>query len=58
MKAWKGALPPGAKGYEFTTPVKPSSDSAAWAYWYEGTPGVRLEDGKAKIPVTVTKVVQ
>ncbi len=56
VKAFIGPLPAGTRGYEFTTDVEPTSASRAWAYWGEGTEGVRIEDDMAKIPVTVPKV--
>jgi RHS repeat-associated protein len=57
VKAYTGPLPEGAKGIEFTTPVAPDPQTAPGrATWSGPRPGVRVEDGTAKIPVHVTKI--
>lgn len=62
VKAYNGPLPDGAQGIEFTTPVTPSTVTRGTrgspAYWFPGTKGVKVEEGKAMIPVRVTKNTQ
>jgi RHS repeat-associated protein len=62
VKAYNGPLPEGARGIEFTTPVTPTTTTRGTpgspAQWYPGTPGVKVEADKAKIPVCVTKNTQ
>jgi hypothetical protein len=63
VKAFKGPLPPGVAGYEFTTPVAPDPNANPrhpWATWSGTRPDIGpTEDGEmAKIPVNVTNVQQ
>ena len=59
-KAFPGPLPPGARGFEFTTPVAPDDSrggSLSGIKWTGPRPGVEVEPySLAKIPITVTKV--
>jgi RHS repeat-associated protein len=57
VDAYKGRLPKGAQGYEFTTPVKPSPRSPPGkARWIEGQPGVTsVPSGRVSIPCTVSR---
>jgi hypothetical protein len=61
VKAYRGALPSGEKGVEFTTPVAPQKGSGTLriALWYyPHTPGVGMNSqGFAWIPVNISKVV-
>jgi hypothetical protein len=62
VKAYRGPLPVGAEGIEFTTTVAPSpGDHPALVFWHKGTEGVLLsyEEGQefAMIPVRVTRFV-
>lgn len=62
VQAYRGVLPPGRTGYEFTTPVRPTSGvpyQHGPTFWYRGTPGVRnINDDTVAIPVTITRVVR
>lgn len=58
LKAFVGELPEGGFGYEFTTDVEPKYSGPWQRRWIEGMPGVIVEDGYAKIPVTVTRCVR
>ncbi len=61
VQAFRGPLPPGARGVEFVTAVPPDRGSPpSQAYWRGPRPGVVIEveaDGReyAKIKVVVTK---
>lgn len=55
VKAYAGRLPVGGKGYEFTTPLRPTHSSSVERRWVAGAPGVRVEGDFAKIPVTVLR---
>lgn len=56
VQAYTGPLPPGRRGIEFTTPVPAAKNTPPGkATWYPGTPGVRVEDGYAKVPILVAK---
>lgn len=55
VKAWAGLLPGGRAGVEFTTDLTPDHDSIPWLpTWSSRRSDVRLEDGFAKIRITVT----
>lgn len=55
VKAYEGALPPGAKGFEFTTPVAPDRGHVPGKpTWSPGTPGVQERGGQSIIQCTVT----
>jgi RHS repeat-associated protein len=57
VKAYVGPLPHGRKGYEFETDVSPDIGSHPMvAEWSGPRPGVRVEDGWAKIECRVTKI--
>jgi hypothetical protein len=55
VKAFVGPLPPGARGYEFTTAAKPTYSSPYERRWLEGSLGVWVEDGYAKIRVKLLR---
>jgi hypothetical protein len=57
VDAYRGNLPEGAKGYEFTTPAEPRAGTPPGkAQWIEGQPGVTsLPNGRVSIPCTVTR---
>jgi hypothetical protein len=55
VKAYAGRLPAGGKGYEFTTPVRPTHSSPFERRWVAGAPGVTVEGDFARIPVTVLR---
>ena len=60
VKAYRGALPPGAAGIEFTTEVPETVGvgTPSTALWYRGSPGVRdLSDDWVYIPVRITRKV-
>lgn len=58
VKAYRGALPPGAEGIEFMTTVPPTRLGPFNAFWYEGNPGVSINrDEFAVIKVRITKRV-
>ena len=57
VKAYRNHLPSGQRGIEFTTPVAPTPGcgSPFEAYWYAGSPGVRVNGfGFAVIPAKIT----
>ena len=61
-KAFRGPLPPNEGGIEFTTNIKPSSQSpllGGVCYWHAGIQGVIVDPSGdlACIPVTIAKVV-
>jgi hypothetical protein len=59
VKAYGGPLPDGARGVEFVTEVPPDPGQVPGKpTWTGPRRGVRLEDGFAKIAVTVTKNTQ
>jgi hypothetical protein len=59
VKAYKGPLPPGARGIEFSTEALPDNCCPPYAAsWSVGGYGVRSEGGFAKISVTITKCTQ
>ena len=59
VKADAPELPDGAVGIEFTTGVLPDRGAPPRCpTWSPGRPGVRLEDGFAKIRVTITRCTQ
>ncbi len=59
-KAFPGPLPPGERGFEFTTSVAPDDSGVGFLSgikWTGPRPGVKVDPYSwAKIPVTVTKV--
>ena len=60
VKAYQGPLPPGARGVEFTTPVRPSDVGLGRpgdiAIWRRGSPGVvDVDDDFVKIACTVVR---
>lgn len=57
VDAHTGPLPPGQRGYEFFTPVRPRRGTApGWAQWPLGHPGVRdLGNDRVAIPCRVTR---
>lgn len=58
VQAYKGPLPEGQAGIEFTTEVPPDPQALPWEpSWSSSRDDVRLEHDFAKISVTVTKVV-
>jgi hypothetical protein len=59
VKAYRGLLPSGHKGFEFETKIRPDTGCPPdQAYWSNGRPGVTIEGDCAKINVTVTKIVK
>ena len=63
VKAYQGPLPPGARGVEFTTPVRPSDVGLGRpgdiAIWRRGSPGViDVDDDFVKIAGTVVRNTQ
>jgi hypothetical protein len=59
VQAYPGALPPNTRGVEFGTEIEPTPNSApSEVRWMEGTPGVRVEDGYAKISVRIVANTQ
>lgn len=63
VKAYQGPLPPGARGVEFTTPVRPSDVGLGRpgdiAIWRRGAPGVvDVNDDYVKIACTVVRNTQ
>lgn len=58
-QAYRGPLPSGARGIEFTTDVAPDPQTPpSRARWSGPRQGVRVEGGFAKIDVTVIKNTQ
>ncbi|MDH6125525.1 polymorphic toxin-type HINT domain-containing protein [Kitasatospora sp. GP82] len=58
-KAHIGPLPDGVRGVEFYTTIRPREPFPGYAWWEVGrVPGVRLEDGFAKIPIVISKNTQ
>ena len=58
VKAFRGPLPPGYSGIEFTTPIPPDPGTPpGLAYWSAGTPGVEVIDQNdyVQIPVTILR---
>jgi hypothetical protein len=55
VKAYAGRIPAGGRGYEFTTDAAPRIASPSERRWIPGMPGVREEDGYAKIRVTLIR---
>lgn len=52
VKAFVGHLPTGKEGIEFTTNIPPDPNTPPnWATWSGNRPGVRTEDGYAKLKV-------
>lgn len=59
VDAYEGPLPSGKRGIEFETSVTPNRGSPPGrARWYGDRPGLRNEDGFAKLCVRVTKNTQ
>jgi hypothetical protein len=63
VKAYQGPLPPGARGVEFTTPVRPSDVGLGRpgdiAIWRRGSPGVvDVDDDYVKIGCMVVRNTQ
>jgi hypothetical protein len=59
VQAYLGQLPPNTTGIEFTTDATPDPGCPrGQAFWSSERPGVRVEDGFAKISVTVTRCTQ
>lgn len=61
VKAYKGPLPAGEQGFEFTTPVEPDPGHVPdKPTWREGRPGVTVKrvgnEEFAAIPCTILKV--
>jgi len=63
VKAYRGKLPSGRRGIEFTTPVAPTGGTGTpyEARWYLHTPGVTLKQNAqnedfAVIPAIVTNL--
>ena len=57
-KAYRGALPEGLPGIEFFTDVAPDLGTPPGrAEWSGARPGVRVEDGWAKISAVITRAV-
>ncbi len=57
-QAHLGPLPEGRAGVEFYTRVPPGPPYPGQARWLAGSPGVREEDGYAKISIFVTRNTQ
>ncbi|MFI2611077.1 polymorphic toxin-type HINT domain-containing protein [Kitasatospora sp. NPDC018619] len=58
-KAHIGPLPDGARGVEFYTTIRPREAFPGYVWWEVGrVPGVRLENGFAKIPILISKNTQ
>jgi hypothetical protein len=58
VRAYRGSLPSGARGVEFTTEVFPNSPYGPIARWSGPRPGVWVEEEFAKIRVLVTRNTQ
>jgi hypothetical protein len=59
VKAFKGPLPLGVRGIEFTTEVAPDQNCPpGMAYWSGPRAGVIVEGGRARISVVVVKNTQ
>ena len=60
VKAYRGALPGGARGVEFTTTVAPhSATHPTLVQWYQSDPGVQSgPDGYVWIAVRITRNTQ
>jgi hypothetical protein len=57
VKAFVGKLSENQKGIEFTTDVPPDPNTPPnWATWSGNRPGVRTEDGYAKLEVLTIDV--
>ena len=58
IKAFYGSLPDGSEGIEFECDVPPDlSDHPYFVRWSGQNPDILVENGFAKIPVNITKVV-
>ena len=56
VKAYRGHLPNGKTGLEFTTTVKPTLAGGHIVHWDEGSPGVIKEgDDLVCIPITILR---
>lgn len=59
VRAYKGPLPEGSRGVEFTTDVKPDRNSPpGQAYWRGPREGVIVDGEFAKIRVTILRNTQ
>jgi|SRR5687768_13092108 len=59
VKAYVGALPPDARGIEFTTAVDPdTSCPPGYAFWSGPRAGVIVDGNRAKIQVQVVRNTQ
>jgi hypothetical protein len=59
VQAYLGSLPTNANGIEFTTETAPDIGCPrGQAFWSGERNGVRVEDGFAKIAVTITRCTQ
>ena len=59
VKAYKGSLPAGTRGIEFTTDVVPDQNCPpGMAYWSGPRAGVLVEGGRAKISIEVVRNTQ
>lgn len=57
VKAFIGKLPKGSKGIEFKTNVPPDPQTPPnWAIWSGDRPGVKTEDGYAKLKILSIEV--
>jgi hypothetical protein len=59
VQAYLGSLPSDVRGIEFTTDIEPDPGCPPrQAFWSGEREGVRLEDGFAKIAVTIIRCTQ
>jgi hypothetical protein len=59
VKAYRGPLPEGQKGFEFETDVEPDHGCPPdQAFWSNRRPGVTIQGNYAKIEVRVRKIVK
>ena len=61
VKAFRGPLPVGERGIQFTTLIAPSYVQpfpGGLCLWRAGDGGVQVQPGLARIPVTITHVTQ
>jgi hypothetical protein len=59
VQAYTGRLPAGEIGIEFTTNIPPDNGcTPTMAAWSGSRDDVKMEDGFAKIPVTITDCTQ
>src|SRR5262245_49880249 len=57
VKAYRGALPPDRKGFQFETKVEPDTGCPPdQAFWSNGRRGVTVDGDCVKIKINVTKV--